>query len=72
MNDEEARKIASVLITADGECYVCAQKLAEEMQRVFPQFEWYSLVKGAEEDARKARNDLAVEEWPAGAGPLGF
>jgi len=45
---ETAEKIAKVLITADGYCYVCAEGLAEGMREVFPEHDWLTLVKTAE------------------------
>lgn len=40
MTDEEAEKIASIIATADGGCFVCVGELAEQLNEAFPEFVW--------------------------------
>lgn len=47
VDDTFAEKMAAIFATADHGCSVCAQRLALEAQRVWPQFDWEILVKEA-------------------------
>jgi hypothetical protein len=49
VNEYLARRIAAILATADHGCHVCAGRLAEEAERMFPGFEWARLVNEAGE-----------------------
>lgn len=50
LTEDEVRAIARVLNTADGECHVCARKLAEEMEIIDPDHDWVAIA--SEERAR--------------------
>lgn len=59
VNEQLARQIAAVLATAHGECYVCAEALAEEMRKMFPQFDWVLLVQQSKEETyARFRNEI--------------
>lgn len=40
MTIEEARKVAGILLNADGGCGPCIKDLCDITQRVFPEFVW--------------------------------
>lgn len=47
MTEQEAQQIAGVLAGADSGCWPCASELADEMVKVFPDYDWRQLVKVA-------------------------
>lgn len=48
ITEQEAEQIAAVLATADGgSCWPCAGDLADEMVKVFPDYDWKQLVRTA-------------------------
>lgn len=40
MTLDEAKKVAAICSTADGGCGYCVNELQEELQAVFPEFNW--------------------------------
>ena len=40
MTIEEAKKIAEIAMTADGNCSNCARDLFEQLEESFPEFPW--------------------------------
>jgi hypothetical protein len=36
MTDDEIRTVASIMLTADGECFVCAARLLVQLDKAFP------------------------------------
>ena len=78
MTPVEARMIAAVASTADGGCTTCAMGLADELSRLFPGFDWESLVLGMLNDkneqgstlgwAKVVRGDDSWWEPPDGKG----
>jgi hypothetical protein len=48
MTDDEARKIAQVIKGADGGCHVCYEALAEDLNELFPAWDWVRLVRLAD------------------------
>lgn len=48
MTNEEAKKVAEVLYTADGGCRNCAGMLVKNMQTTFPEFIWKDLLTDEE------------------------
>lgn len=47
MTEEQARKIASIVINADGGCIHCVVALTMDLQREFPEHNWFALVAEA-------------------------
>lgn len=47
MTDEQAKKLAKILASADGGCGTCGMDLAAQMPDLFPQFNWEALVREA-------------------------
>jgi hypothetical protein len=45
MTQEEATKVASILLTADGGCSHCANNLFKNIAEIFPEFDWEALKK---------------------------
>jgi hypothetical protein len=45
MTQEEAEKVASVLLTADGGYQTCIDNLFEKMTTLFPEIKWNELEK---------------------------
>lgn len=50
LTSEQAAAIGRVLETADGGCYVCAGRLADEMAAIWPEHDWSELVRRRPED----------------------
>ena len=48
MNVEDARRVAGIVAGADGGCYHCAAQLAGDLNKAFPDFDWFELVATAE------------------------
>ena len=46
MTANEALEVARIVSMADGGCSSCIGTLEEELQVVFPQFEWKKLLAG--------------------------
>lgn len=40
LSEDQARRIALILATADGHCEVCAGALCDEMAKEFPGHDW--------------------------------
>ena len=40
MTLEEARKVAAIIVTADGGCGTCVESLTELMDEAFPEYTW--------------------------------
>jgi len=49
MTKEEAIKVAGIIKTADQGCSTCYTKLADTMQKQFPEFNWRELVETVSE-----------------------
>ena len=45
MTKEEAVKVAEVLESIDGGCYICAENAAVDMECKFPEHPWLELVR---------------------------
>ena len=44
MTGRDAKKVATIIGTADGGCSHCAEALAEKMQALFPEHDWMELM----------------------------
>ena len=47
MTLDEARIVAAVVATADGECHVCAAHQTEQLIKLLPEHDWLALVARA-------------------------
>lgn len=47
MNNIDAKIVAEVLSTADGDCVACAYDLAKKMQKYYYEYDWIKLVRDA-------------------------
>ena len=47
MTNEEARKVAGVISSADNECFVCAASQAQILANLLPEHDWLQLVATA-------------------------
>ncbi len=45
MTEQEAKKVASIMCTADGECYVCAGRLINQLLKMAPEHRTVILVE---------------------------
>ena len=67
MTLEEAKKVAKILIKADGGCHVCVKELFSSIQKEFPEFIWdyESLGRGSKDyiiDIKEERDGKKVKE----------
>jgi len=60
MDGKEARAVAGIASTADGDCYICAARLFVQLEKRFPEHpwaRWYGEILGTTATPEEALND---------------
>jgi len=54
MTEEEARKVASIIVRADQGCSNCVGELISLSKKIFPEFDWKQLCMDVDEDFKES------------------